>query len=334
MSRPLVAALLRQSVERTPVWVMRQAGRHLPEYRELRRGATFQESVSDPEIAAEITLQPIRRYGMDGAVIFADIMTPLEAMGVEVEFSPGPVLRPHTLDEVVALPAFDPARGGFVGETIRRVRAAVSDETAVIGFCGSPITLLAYLLEGGGSKDFMAMRSALRSQPEKSRLALSAIATAMHDYLGMQISAGADAVQVFDSWVGVLPRDEVSRFAVPAARDVVAGLNAPTIYFGPHAPHAVDLFGGVGATAYGIDWRTSLTDARALLGDVALQGNLDPAVLFAGREVIAGEVGRIVGEMSGVPGHVFNLGHGIDRNTDPASVSAMVEAVRAASVVN
>ena len=150
--KPLVAALARRPLERPPVWVMRQAGRHLPEYRELRADHSFQESVSNPEIAAEITLQPIRRYGMDGAVIFADIMTPLEAMGVEMTFDPGPKLRPHTLDEIFELPAFDPRAAAFVGETIRRVAAAVPEDTAVIGFCGAPVTLLAYLLEGGGSK--------------------------------------------------------------------------------------------------------------------------------------------------------------------------------------
>ena len=150
----------------------------------------------------------------------------------------------------------------------------------------------------------------------------------MNAYLAMQIDAGADAVQVFDSWVGVLGRDLVSDFAVPAARATIAGLEAPTIYFGPHAPHALDLFRSVEADGYGIDWRTSLTDARRLLGNVALQGNLDPSVLFADRDTVTSEVARVKAEMAGVPGHIFNLGHGIDRHTDPASVAAMVEAVR------
>lgn len=329
MTKPIVAALRRQPLERPPVWVMRQAGRYLPEYRALREQHTFQESVSDPEIAAEITLQPIHRYGMDGAVIFADIMTPLEAMGVEMTFDPGPRLRSHSLDEIIALPAFDSSGAGFVAETIRRVGASVPAETAVIGFCGSPITLMAYLLEGGGSKDFMAMRAALRSDPAKSLAALETIARAMNAYLRMQIDAGADAVQVFDSWVGVLPRDLISVFAVPSARSVVSGLEAPTIYFGPHAPHAIDLFGSVGATGYGIDWRTPLPEARKVLGDVALQGNLDPSVLFAAPDEIRSAVSEIVGEMRDIPGHIFNLGHGIDRHTDPDAVGVMVEAVRA-----
>ncbi len=327
--KPVLAALARRPLERPPVWVMRQAGRHLPEYRRLRAEHTFQEAVSNPEIAAEITLQPIRRYGMDGAVIFADIMTPLEAMGVDMTFDPGPRLRPHTLDEIIALPAFDAGAAAFVGETIGRVKSAVSEETAVIGFCGAPVTLLAYLLEGGGSKEFMRMRAALRSEPGKAIAALAFVAEAMNAYLAMQIEAGADVVQVFDSWVGLLGRDLVARFAVPAARATIGGLAAPTIYFGPHAPHALDLFGSVGADGYGIDWRTSLSQARRALGDVALQGNLDPSVLFSDLDSVASEVARIKREMSGVPGHIFNLGHGIDRNTDPGAVSAMVEAVRA-----
>lgn len=329
MTKPLVAALRMEPLDRPPVWVMRQAGRYLPEYRAIRQHHTFQESVTDPEIATEITLQPIRRFGMDGAVIFADIMTPLEAMGVEMTFDPGPRLRPHTLDEILALPPFDSGEADFVGETIRRVGAEVSDRTAVIGFCGSPVTLMAYLLEGGGSKDFMRMRAALRSDPAKALAALDVIARAMHAYLEMQIGAGADAVQVFDSWVGLLSRDLIAEFAVPAARTVVQGLDAPTIYFGPHAPHAIDLFASVGADGYGIDWRTSLTRARVLLGDVAVQGNLDPSVLFSSSKEIRDAVSGIRREMDGVPGHVFNLGHGIDRHTDPDAVQVMVEAVRA-----
>lgn len=328
MTKPLIAALRREPLERPPVWVMRQAGRHLPEYRQLRKLHTFQEAVSDPEIASEITMQPIRRYGMDGAVIFADIMTPLEAMGVEMTFDPGPKLRPHTLDEVIGLPSFEPGRASAVAGTIMQVSAAVPPETAVIGFCGSPVTLLAYLLEGGGSKDFMSMRAALRSQPQKAFEALSVIAAAMNDYLSMQITAGADVVQVFDSWVGVLGRDMIESFAVPSARRTIAGLKAPTIYFGPHAPHGIDLFKSIGAAGYGIDWRTTLSDAHRLLGDVALQGNLDPSVLFASRDEIVAAVANVRSDAAGTPGHIFNLGHGIDRHTDPDRVAAMVEAIR------
>ena len=329
MTKPLVAALRLEHCDRPPVWVMRQAGRYLPEYRELRKHHTFQESVADSEIAIEITMQPIRRFDMDAAVIFADIMTPLEAMGVEMTFDPGPQLRPHTLDEVISLPRFDPQRATAVAGTIAGVSVAVPDSTAVVGFCGSPITLLAYLLEGGGSKDFMKMRAALRAEPAKAQRALTVIAEAMNAYLEMQAKAGADAVQVFDSWVGVLGRDLIEDFAVPAARRTISGLEVPTIYFGPHAPHALDLFASVGATGYGIDWRTSLTDARRRLGEVAVQGNLDPSVLFAEPDEIRSHVARVRADAGDAPGHIFNLGHGIDRRTDPDRVAVMVEAVRA-----
>lgn len=328
MSRPLVEALLGRPVDITPVWVMRQAGRHLPEYRRLRADYSFVDAVGDPEIAAEITLQPVRRYGMDGAVIFADIMTPLQALGVGVEFAPGPKLRPHTLAEVAALGRLQPQSVAPVLGTIRLVREAVPDECAVVGFSGSPVTLLAYLLEGGGSKDFMRMRAALAAEPTLAAEALGVLAVAMHDYLGLQIEAGADAVQLFDSWVGVLGRTDISEFAMPAARSVLSGLKAPTIYFGPHAPHGLDLFSTIGATAYGIDWRTSLTDAGRLLPDHPLQGNLDPAVLFADPDDIRSAVKRVLADAADLPGHVFNLGHGIDQHTDPDHVSAMVEAVR------
>ncbi len=326
--RPLVETLRGRPVERTPVWVMRQAGRHLPEYRKLRADVSFVEAVDDPDIAAEITLQPIRRYDMDGAVIFADIMTPLQAMGVEVDFAPGPKLRPHTLAEVAALGPLDPPGIESVLETIRRVRSAVPDSCAVIGFSGSPVTLLAYLLEGGGSKDFMRMRAALAADPGLAADALGVLSSAMHDYLQLQIRAGADVVQLFDSWVGVLDRTNIRNFAVPAARSILANLDAPTIYFGPHAPHAIDLFPTIGATAYGIDWRTGLAEAGRRLAGKPLQGNLDPATLFADPPTIRAEVMRVLADAAGLPGHVFNLGHGIDRHTDPDHVQVMVEAVR------
>jgi uroporphyrinogen decarboxylase len=328
MTRPLVEALHRRPLPRPPVWVMRQAGRYLPEYRELRARHSFQEAVATPEVAAELSLQPVRRFGMDGAVIFADIMTPLEAMGVEMTFDPGPRLRPHDLAEVIALGELDEARVGYVAETVRRVRERVPDEVAVIGFAGAPFTLLAYLLEGGGSKEFLAVRRALWEDPAAVGEALSVLARAMSRYLAMQVEAGADAVQLFDSWVGMLSRHQVERFALPTARGALAGIPVPTIYFGPHAHHALDLFPGVGATAYGLDWRLPLDEAWRRLGDVAVQGNLDPAVLLAGEPAIRRAVADLLDRAAGRSGHVVNLGHGIDRTTPPEHVSVLVEAVR------
>jgi uroporphyrinogen decarboxylase len=328
MARLLVEALLRRPVARRPVWIMRQAGRYLPEYRELRARHTFQEAVSNSAVATEITLQPIRRFGMDGAVIFADIMTPLEAMGVPMTFDPGPRLQPHTLAEVAALEPLDLDRVAFVAETIRRVRSEVSDETAVIGFSGAPLTLLAYLIEGGGSKDYMTLRGALRTDPAAARAALAALAAAMNSYLRMQIDAGADVVQLFDSWAGVLDRDSYRDLAMPAATNALAALEAPRIYFAPGCGHTLDLQSAIAAEGYGVDWRIPLDEAWARLGDVAIQGNVDPAVLLTDPETIRKAASELLARSAGRDGHIVNLGHGIDRHTPPENVAAFVEAVR------
>lgn len=328
MTKRLVEALHRRPVDRTPVWIMRQAGRYLPEYRELRTRHSFQEAVSVPAVAAEITLQPIRRFGMDGAVIFADIMTPLEAMGVDMTFDPGPRLRPHSLAEIAGLPALDTDRVAFVAETIRRVRSEVPDEVAVIGFAGAPTTLLAYLMEGGGSKEFMEMRAAVEAAPTAAAAALDGLAEAMNTYLRMQIDAGANAVQLFDTWAGVFDRKTYGTVCLPAARQSLAGIDAPTIYFAPGAGHTLDLQSEVGATAYGVDWRIPLDDAWDRLGNVAIQGNLDPAVLRTDPDTIRLGVADVLARAGGRPGHIMNLGHGIDRHTPVENVQAFVEAVR------
>ena len=326
--RPLVEALWGRPTPSTPVWVMRQAGRHLPEYRALRAGVSFQEAVSTPSVAAELTMQPVERYGMDGAVVFADIMTPLEAMGVEIEFTPGPSLRPHTLDEVARLAPLDPATVGHVAETIALVRSSAPAATAVIGFCGAPLTLLAYLIEGGGSKDFVSLRAALRADPPGAAAALEVLAESMSRYLRLQVDAGADAVQLFDSWAGVTDRATFARLVAPAARMSLAEVAAPTIYFAPHAHHTLDLHGTVGASAVGLDWRVPIDEAWETSGAAAVQGNLDPGVLLTDPDTIASAVGEVLGRVGGRPGHVFNLGHGVDRRTPPRHVASMVEAVR------
>lgn len=328
MSRPLLQALALEPLPHPPVWIMRQAGRYLPEYRSLREEHPFQEVVRTPELAAEVTLQPIRRFGMDGAVIFADIMTPLEAMGVDMSFDPGPKLEPMALEDVAALDALDPDRVAHVAETVRRVREAVPQETAVVGFAGAPVTLLAYLLEGGGSKDFMAMRAALRSQPETATQALSTLAASMSTYLHMQVEAGADVVQLFDTWAGLCDRETFSAMAAPAARRSLAGVGAPSIYFAPGAGHTLDLQDDVGASGYGVDWRGSIQDAFETLPGSAIQGNLDPAILRSDPATIRREVSHLLERLEGRPGHIMNLGHGIDRRTPPENVAAFVEATR------
>ncbi len=329
MTKPLLAALARQPLPRPPVWVMRQAGRHLPEYRDLRRRHSFQEAVSTPAVAAELTLQPIRRYCMDAAVIFADIMTPLEAMGVDMTFDPGPQLRPHTLAEVAALGELTPDRVGFVAETIRRVKLELPEEVAVIGFAGAPLTLLAYLVEGGGSKDFMALRGALRADPPAAGAALAHLAEAMRQYLSLQIEAGADVVQLFDTWAGLLDRATYPIHAAEPARQSLQSHSVPRIYFAPGANHALDLQPAVQADGYGLDWRIPLVDAWPVLGDVAVQGNLDPAVMLSDPETVARATEDLLDSVGGRPGHVLNLGHGIDRRTSPETVAAFVAAARA-----
>jgi uroporphyrinogen decarboxylase len=328
VTKPLVQALNLRHLPHPPVWVMRQAGRYLPEYRTLREKHSFQEVVATPELAAEITIQPIRRFGMDGAVIFADIMTPLEAMGVELTFDPGPKLTPLTLAEVAALPPLDPDRVAHVAETIRLVAKEVPEATAVIGFAGAPVTLLAYLLEGGGSKDFMAMRAALRSEPDLAVAAIGGLARSMNTYLRVQAAAGADVVQLFDTWAGLLDRDGFATHAVPAARTSLAEVGCPTIYFAPGAGHTLDLQQHLGSTGIGIDWRTPIVEAFQRLPGRAIQGNLDPAVLHTSPEVIRSEVAGLLQEVAGRAGHIVNLGHGIDRRTPPENVAALVEAVR------
>lgn len=328
MSKPLLDALSLEPLRRPPVWIMRQAGRHLPEYREIREKHSFQDVVSSPDLAAEVTLQPIRRYGMDGAVIFADIMTPLEAMGVELIFDPGPKLSPLSLAEVAGLSDLDADRVSHVWDTIRKVKAGVPEETAVIGFAGAPITLLSYLLEGGGSKEFMGMRAALRSDPPHARDALDTLARAMNTYLSGQVEAGAEVVQLFDTWSGLLEETTYQEFAVPAARASLEDLSVPTIYFAPGAGHALGSQLSIGSTGFGVDWRVSLSEAFDRLPGHAIQGNLDPSVLLSDPSTIAREVKTLLASVGGRPGHIMNLGHGISRNTPPENVTAFVEAVR------
>lgn len=328
MTPSIVRALALEPLTHPPVWVMRQAGRHLPEYREIRARHSFQEVVATPELAAEVTLQPVQRYGMDGAVIFADIMTPVEAMGVEMDYDPGPRLNPLTLSDIVALPELDTEKVAHVAETIRLVRSQAAETTAVVGFAGAPVTLLAYLLEGGGSKDFMTMRAALRAEPDLARSALETLARSMRAYLQMQADAGADVVQLFDTWAGLLDRDTYRDFAIPSARASMADITAGTLYFSPGAGHVLDLQRQVDADGFGIDWRTPIEDAVAVFEAHAIQGNLDPAVLLTDPDAIKVRVHDLLAKVDGRPGHIVNLGHGIDRNTSPENVAALVEAVR------
>jgi uroporphyrinogen decarboxylase len=322
----LVAALNRVPLDRPPIWFMRQAGRYLPEYRELRAGHSFEEAMSTPEVAAEITLQPLRRFPLDAAIVFSDIMTPLMGMGVGIEFDPGPKLSPLTLEQVAGLDPLQPGVVGFVAETIERVRSTVAHDVAVIGFAGGPVTLLAYLLEGGGSKHFPRFRAALNEPGVEE--ALSVLATSMRLYLESQIEAGADVVQLFDSWAGLLSESMFRRLALPAARQALTGLPAPTMYFVPGGSHLLETLPEVGAGGYGVDWRLPLDKAWRRLGEGrVIQGNLDPGALLSTPDVVRSAVERVLIEAGGRPGHIFNLGHGILPGTPVENVEAMVESV-------
>ncbi len=322
----LLQALRREPLDRPPIWLMRQAGRYLPEYRELRDRHSFDEAMRTPALAAEITLQPVRRFPLDAAIVFSDIMTPLTAMGVTIEFDPGPRLTPLSVADVAGLSELDPARVDFVLETISTVRASLDREVATIGFAGGPATLLAYLLEGGGSQQFPTFRRALHSDAPDE--ALGGLARATRSYLTAQIAAGAQVVQLFDTWAGLLSQDQFTRWALPAAREALAGLDVPTIYFAPGAAHLLELFHLVEATAYGVDWRLPLGDAWARVGErLPIQGNLDPALLLSDPDAVRAGTIQVLEGAAGRPGHIFNLGHGVLPATPLGNVAAMVAAV-------
>ena len=322
----LLAALRREPLDRPPVWMMRQAGRYLPEYRELRGRHSFEMAVGTPPIAAEITLQPVRRFPLDAAIVFADIMTPLSAMGVPIEFDPGPKLVPHTIGQVATLGELQIDQVGHVAETIGLVRADLDPEVAMIGFAGGPVTLLAYLIEGGGSQHFPDFRLAFHAGDPTE--ALMVLARAMSVYLEAQVDAGANMVQLFDTWAGLLTPAQFQQFAIPAARVALAGLGVPAIYFAPGVTHLLEMLPEIGAAGYGVDWRLRLDEAWRRIGpEQVIQGNLDPALLRSDPAAVRSATGDVLEMVAGRPGHIFNLGHGVLPDTPIENVAAMVETV-------
>ena len=335
MTAPLLVRALRgEPVDRIPAWVMRQAGRCLPEYRALKEKHGFLGLMTDPALAAEVTLQPMRRFPYDAAILFSDIMTPVMGMGVGLSFDPGPVLpRPiRTRAEVEALRPLDPARDcGFVADALRRARAGLPAGAALLGFAGSPFTVASYLVEGRGGGEGAAARRMLREDPATLDALLRRLADATAAYLRMQVEAGADAVQVFDTWGGALTLDEWREHALPPLRRAIEGaaaLGAPVILYAGAAPHLLAAAAESGATAVSVDHRTPLDEARRLLPPgIALQGNLDPAALLLPPDRVAAEAARTV-RLGGPRGYVFNLGHGIRPETPLESIDAMLAAVR------
>ena len=321
-----------QNTPRAPIWIMRQAGRYLPEYMDIANKTTFWERCHDPELATEITLQPVRRLGVDAAILFSDIMTPLPPMGVEIDFDPGPVfeepVRSPKAVEALRIPDKDEI-APYVGDALRLIRGA--SPVPVIGFGGAPLTLATYCVQGGGSKDYAAFRGFLRQEPEAAHRLLEKLTEVSIRYLTMQVEAGAQAIQVFDSWAGLHDARSYATFGKPyAARvlEALAPLGVPRIYLAVESLHLYSEIATLPAEVVSVDWRTPLSRVRELLPGKVLQGNLDPATLLAPKETIKKEAERVLREGLGGP-HIFNLGHGIMRQTDPAHAEYLVEVVKA-----
>jgi uroporphyrinogen decarboxylase len=335
---PFLAACAGRAVARTPVWSMRQAGRALPEYRALREQYAFSDMIRRPEVAAEVTLQPVRRLGVDAAILFSDLITPVQAVvpGVDIHPGKGPVVDEpfRTAADVERLRPLEPeADLPYVLETVGRVREALPPEVALIGFAGAPFTVASYLVEGGRSSDHARTKALLYGDPATwasllDRLADNTIAT-----LRAQVGAGAQAVQVFDSWVGALSADDYRRSVLPASSKVfaaLADLGVPRIHFGVGTGHLLPLLAEAGADVVGVDWRVPLDVARCLVDGRPVQGNLDPTALLAPPEVLDERVDAVLAAAGGRPGHVFNLGWGVLPATDPEALRRVVDRVHAA----
>lgn len=331
-----VRACRAEPVARPPIWVMRQAGRYLPEYREVRKKVSFLELCKTPELAAEVTFQPIRRFGLDAAIIFSDILVPVEAMGVGLDYQPGPVLSTTVQDaaDVKLLRVPDPTRDmPFVADACRAFIAGMPD-TPLIGFAGAPFTLAAYLIEGAGSRNYARTKQFLYAQPEAAQALLDKLSETVSAHLIAQAEAGCKVVQVFDSWAGHLSKVDFLRFALPAMARVVEAVKSahpevPVIAFAKGANASLGELADIGADVLGVDWTIPLDEAgRRTGGKVVLQGNLDPCLLLGPEAHLRAEVARVLKEGEGLKGHVFNLGHGILPMTDPAQMSALVQAVQ------
>ena len=334
-------ALAGEPVDMTPVWMMRQAGRYLPEYRATRAQAgDFMSLCKSPELACEVTLQPLRRYAMDAAILFSDILTIPDAMGQGLYFTEGegPRFRKVVRSEkdVEALPDLKVAKDlSYVTDAVSVIRRELNGSVPLIGFSGSPWTLATYMIEGSGSKDFRNAKSFMFNQPQAMHLLLDKLATAVTDYLNAQIAAGAQAVQIFDTWGGVLSTHAYREFSLAYMTKVVAGLTresegrkVPVILFTKNGGLWLEDIAASGCDCVGLDWTIDIGRARARIGDkVSLQGNMDPSILYASPDSIRAEVARILQDYGSGSGHVFNLGHGITPDVDPANVAVFIESV-------
>ncbi|MFA5631855.1 MAG: uroporphyrinogen decarboxylase [Porticoccaceae bacterium] len=338
-------ALLRQPVDRTPVWIMRQAGRYLPEYRATRAQAgDFLSLCKNTELACEVTLQPLRRFPLDAAILFSDILTIPDGMGLGLYFAEGegPRFRKRLESEqdVERLPVISTSRDlPYVTDAVAAIRRELNGQVPLIGFSGSPWTLATYMIEGGSSRDFTRSKYWVYEKPEWMHQLLEKLSLSIIDYLNAQIDAGAQAVQIFDSWGGALGHSVYQTFSLAYMNKIIAGLKreaqgreVPVILFTKGGGQWLEAIADSGCSAAGVDWTTHLGQARARVGDrIALQGNLDPAVLRASTEVVCAEVDRVLAEFGAGSGHVFNLGHGITPDIDPGRVADLVERVHSMS---
>lgn len=337
MTDRFLRACRREAVDATPIWFMRQAGRSLPEYRAIRERATLVEITRDAELCAEVTLQPVKRLGVDAAILFADITTPLPGIGVDLEIvdGVGPVIaRPiRTIEDIDTLREFDPeAAVGPLLEAIRLIRRESS--VPVIGFAGAPFTIASYLVEGRGSRDAARLKTMLHAEPQVFGRLMGLLVDMTVAYLRAQVSAGVQAVQLFDSWVGTLSPFDYERSVAPHVCRLFAGLadlGVPTIHFGTDSAGLLGAMADAGGDVIGLDWRIALADGWALVPDRAVQGNLDPTLLLGPFGAAADQAGWIIEQARGRPGHIFNLGHGVLPGTDPDDLRRLVDLVHETS---
>ena len=330
----LVRAARREPVERTPVWFMRQAGRSLPEYRAVREQHSFWEVAHTPELCAEVTLQPVRRHGVDAAVMFADIMTPVLGMGLDVELveGVGPVVAEpiRTLADVGRLRVPDPDDAfAPLLAAIAIVRGELAPEQSVVGFCGGPFTVAGYLVEGKPSREFATVKTLMYREPQVWGALLDKLADCFASYLAAQVRAGADVVQLFDSWVGALSPADYDEYVAPWSKRILAAAGAPTIHFGTGASTLLPAMARAGGDVIGLDWRIPLDEGWSLVPDRGVQGNLDPAVLLGPWERVEAAARDVLARAGGRPGHIFNLGHGVLPGTDPDQISRLAQLVQA-----
>lgn len=327
-------ACRKEETDFTPVWLMRQAGRYLQEYMDIKNKSSFIEMCKTPEVACEITMQPLRRFDLDASIIFADILLPLEGMGINFEFTKGdgPVIHNpvRSRADIDAIKEITPEEDvSYLMEAIKLTKKEIDGKVPLIGFCGAPFTLASYMIEGGGSKNYLHAKKLMYTDPESWDVMMTKITDMLVKYLKAQINAGVQAVQIFDSWAGCLSKNDYSKYALPYTKRLIKEVTGevPVINFSTNTGTYLDVIKQAGGDVIGLDWKVDLMDGWNQLGDVAVQGNMDPAVLFSDEKTIRAKVKEVIDSAAGRKGHIFNLGHGIILGTPPENVKILVDAV-------